>query len=221
MPKPQVMPMSQVPRVAPPESKVFIIVTSLNAHIHAELVGRLITWARRGAFISCILGVSPVDHARNEAVRTFIKPEFGNYTHFMFVDDDTIPPPDAVSKLLALNADIATGVTPIMRKDEENKIYTTTNCFTSIENDGEFINMETVEENSGIHEVLRCGASCLMLSRKAIETIGDPWFKITWTPDFKSYVGEDLSFCDLARSKGLKIVCDSSVSCAHFKHIML
>lgn len=221
LPRTQTKPMTQVPRMVPPESKVFIIITSLNAHIHAELCARLIAWGRRAAFISCIVGVTPVDHARNEAVRTFLRPEFAGYSHLLFVDDDTIPPVDAVAKLLALDADIATGVTPIMRKDEENKIYTTTNCFTSVENDGESIKMETVEQNTGIHEVVRCGASCLMLSRKAIETVGDPWFKITWTPDYKSYVGEDLSFCDVAKSKGLKIVCDSSVVCAHFKHIML
>lgn len=205
----------------PAESKVFIQVLSLDAHIHAELCARLIVWAKRGAFPSALVGVSPVDHARNEAVRSFFK---HNYDYLFFVDDDTIPPFDAVQKLVKLcedGADIATGVTPILRRDDKGNAFTCNNCFTSSTEDEGGTRMEAVDSDSGIHQVIRCGGSCLLIKREALMKIGEPWFQIKWNKDYTGYIGEDLSFCDKAKAAGLKIMCDSSVICMHHKDVML
>lgn len=192
--------------------------------IDVGLASRLVAWGRENAFISATVGVMPVDHARNESVRKFLSnPKVANYTHLLFVDEDTVPPPNAIAKLLALDADVATGVTPIMRADPEVGMVTIPNAFTKVEHDEnkKQSSMTPVVENSGVVEVVRAGASCLLIKRKVFESLQDPWFKFKWLPDYSGYTGEDLYFCDLAREKGFKIMCDTSVICQHAKTIML
>jgi hypothetical protein len=205
----------------PPEAKVFVQVMTLDAMIHTEVCARLIAWSKRGAFPSAIVGVSPVDHARNESVRSFLK---HNYDYMFFVDADTIPPYDAIKKLVKVcedGADIATGITPILRRDEKGEANIIFNVFTKVEKNEQGISMESVDKDTGVVEVVRCGGSCLLIKRSAFIKIGDPWFKNVFNAEYTSYVGEDLSFCDRAKEEGLKIMCDTSIVCGHFKGVML
>ncbi len=214
-------------------SSVMIIVPTATAvGIHVELVSRLIHWTKLGGFVSAVVGLMPIDHARNEAVRTFLKPEFvpPHITHLFFVDDDTVPPWNAVEKLLALSkekdAGIVTGITPIMRTID-GKLTQVYNAFLStetVENAlGEKVNQLTSIDPDKTEpvQIERCGGSCLMVRRDVFEKVKAPWFKFEWTPDYTSHLGEDFYFCDKARAAGLEIWCDPTVVCKHFKLLAL
>lgn len=183
-------------------------------YIKTELASRLLVWTKKHAGVAhATCGVTPVDHARNEIVRTFLKSEC---THLFFVDADTIPPEDALEKLLNVDADIASGITHIYR---EGTIVA--NCFTNYSEDGEFSRMDTVVENTGTVPIERCGTSCMLVKREVFEKLGAKWFQNVWNEDYTGYISEDLSFCDKARKEGFKLACDTSVVCLHSKEILL
>jgi GT2 family glycosyltransferase len=201
-------------------AKVFISVPTLGGKIHINLMAHLIAWSKAGAQVNAMVGVSPVEHARNEAVRAFL---MGNYDYLFFVDDDTVPPIDAIKKLMEADKDIVSGITPIMRRNDQGEMETSWNCFLKREDDIEkgITTLETVDKNTGLQEVISCGGSCLLIKRDAFLKIGSPWFFVEWNKDHTGYVGEDLSFCKKAREAGYKIWADTSVICQHAKEILI
>lgn len=210
-------------------SKVMVVVPTLTQFgIHVELISRLIYWAKRGAFPTTLIGVSPIDHARNEAVRVFLNPPKDapkDFTHLFFCDDDTVPPYDAIEKLLALDKPIATGITPILRATAEGKsqIY---NAFIAqkIVKNAKGIDVsqfEAIDHEGGIQKVISCGGSCLLIRRDVFEKMEAPWFLFHWNADYTGYIGEDLFFCNKAMELGIEIWCDPSVRCKHAKMLFL
>ena len=183
-------------------------------YIKVELMSRILLWTKKyphTAHATC--GVTPVDHARNEIVRIFLKTDC---THLFFVDHDTVPPADAVDKLLAADKDIVSGITHIYR---DGGIVN--NCFTDYKANEEGSIMTAVTENTGIVPIERCGGSCVMIKREVIEKMPQPWFQTLWDKEYKSYISEDLSFCDKARENGFSLFCETSVVCDHAKELMI
>ena len=175
--------------------------------VNARLAYRFIDWAKKYQIVIKI-AYWPVDHARNEMVRDFLK---SDCTHLLFIDEDTIPPVDAPQRLLESGKDIISGITPIY-SDRGVKM----NCF--INKDGKEYQ---VNKNSGIVEISRCGASCLMISRKVLEGMKEPWFKIQYDDTGRPVMSEDLTFCDNAVKLGNQIYCDTSIICNHAKTVLL
>lgn len=216
----------------PDLSKIWISVPTEGArNMHFELVARLLHWTRCGGFVSATVGVHPIDHARNESVRTFLNPptqafKDWDFTHLFFVDDDTVPPNEAIVKLLALDKPIATGITPIMRMqgDELTQVY---NCFletTKVQNAlGETVTqLNSIDPDSTEPvQIERCGGSCLLIHRDVLEKMAAPWFKNLWNEEYTTYLGEDFYFCDKAREAGFEIWCDPTVKCKHAKLLFL
>lgn len=210
------------PKKAGGKAKVMIAVPTDGSHIHIELARRLIVWSRSGALVTALAGVRPVDHARNEAVRVFMRPEYADFTHLFFVDDDTVPPFDAIDKLLALDADVASGITKILRMDDpKGEAFTAWNCFLTAEEDENGSRMLTVDEDTGVQKIIRAGTSCMLIKRDTLEKVGCPWFQTVWKPDYSGYKSEDIAFCDKVVELGMTILCDTSVKCGHFKGVML
>jgi GT2 family glycosyltransferase len=129
------------------------------------------------------------------------------------VDSDTIPPEDALDKLLELDVPIATGITPIIKG---NKPYANV-----------YIHAGDVEHPypiaktpMGIFEVVGCGASCLLIRRDVLEKMEKPWFK-SLEFDNGAVCSEDLFFCEKAIQAGFTITAHSGVRCGHAKTIIV
>lgn len=195
------------------EPKVFIAVPTMG-HIKTELVSCLIHWrmSLKGV-IHATCGVSPVDHARNEIVRKFLTT---NCTHLFMVDADTIPPNDAIQKLLDLDKPVASGLTHIYRDGS-----VIPNCFINCKTGAEVSTMEAVIQDTGVREIERCGGSCVLIKREVLEKLGGKWFQNIWNEDYTGYTSEDLSFCDKVRAAGFTIWADTSIMCQHSKEILL
>lgn len=74
-----------------------------------------------------------------------------------------------------------------------------------------------LDSYEGAVEVDGVGAGCLLVHREVFEAIdmGDGWYDQigTW--------GEDFSFCERARSRGYRILCDTTIPLTHHKQIWL
>ena len=175
------------------------------------LKAELMTWLVRndGAYITTQR--SPVAFARNAIVAEFLSRK---EDYLLMVDSDTVPPDDAVEKLLKI-ADkntVTTGVTAILKG---NSLCPNV-----------YIETEHVEECHPVShftkpfEVAGCGASCMLIPRKLLEKMEVPYFK-TIEFDEEKICSEDLYFCEQVRKVGGKIMCDPSVQATHFKEVGL
>ena len=162
------------------------------------------------------VGVSPVDRARNEIVEEFLK---SDCTHLLMVDSDTIPPLDALDKLLAHDLDIVTAITPIIehdvsRKNDSNGFYKKYNAVD--------MNDQFTQPNVGLIPIRGCGGSCILIKRHVFEKLPEPWFEFRNKDDTgkKTFIGEDVYFIMMAISRGFKPMADTSIICGHKKSII-
>ena len=83
------------------------------------------------------------------------------------------------------------------------------------ETEGDYEQM--LEWGDGLIEVDAVGAAFLMISKKAMDEIKDPFSFIT-VRGFPQ--GEDISFCHKARQQGFKIFCDTRIKIGHIRQII-
>lgn len=195
-------------------------------HINITLASHLIRWAKnfpRGVVnFFFTYKVQPVDRARNQIVDYFMKHQ--EMTHLWFIDSDTIPPHDALERMIEQDFDILTGLTPMLYHDKEKNVWGTFyNAFTPVlDAEGKFIRTENPKIDGKLHEVMRCGGSCLLIKRGVFEKLEKPYFNFILRDDGIEHVkSEDVNFCDKARDKGFKIMADTSIICNHHKEVML
>lgn len=191
--------------------------------VHTLLVIDLLRWAmdaqQLGKYDYSIyptMSVQPVDNARNHIVEEFLKTDC---THLFFVDSDTIPPANALAKLLAADKDIISGLTPIIehdanRKNDSQGFYRKYNVVG--------MNDKFINEYIGLVEAKVAGSSCILIKREVLEAIESPWYRFQYQDDNGKHVviGEDILFCIKAREKGFKVWVDSSIICGHSKTIV-
>lgn len=183
-------------------SKTLLIAIPTMGTLRAELCA----WLQNQPYSYFLtVNVSPVSKARNQIVDIFLNQSEHDY--LLMVDSDTVPPADAIEKLMALEADVATGVTPIVKG---NKL--SWNVYKTHPEVEEVVTYEDKEP----FEVVGCGASCLLISRETLKALKQPYFK-TIEFDNGAYCSEDLYFCEQVTKAGKKIMCEPSVQCAHHK----
>jgi GT2 family glycosyltransferase len=152
---------------------------------------------------SCLLNTgAPLTMARNYFVKNFLKnPE---YTHLYMLDDDVVPPPDALDRLLAINAPVATAVYPL---------FTTKPVMSAMSmTDSEWPRKVVFKPFQARH----AGLGCMLVERRVFETVKFPWFYFDERED-QPFVGEDVWFCFKVREAGFDIVCDGRIICGHVK----
>lgn len=145
----------------------------------------------------------PFDHARNNACQDMLN---GGFQWLFFLDDDVIPPSDAIRRLMNWNFPIISGLyyrrhdglQPVMQRGA-------TGWITDFQI-GTLVEADVV------------GAGCLLIHRSVLETLKKPWFD--WRCDREDLpanqrLSEDFSFCANAKAVGLKIFVDTSVQCRH------
>lgn len=212
----------------PNDIRILVGVPTMGS-IHPTLASRLILWGKRYTNIGFYFSykIAPVDRARNQIVKQFLDLRVGEdkqpFTHLFFIDSDTIPPVDAIERLLSHDKDVVSGLTPILSLHQvKNKWESYDNCFVAVEDkDGEKIT-HVVGRHTGLHEIFRCGASCLLIKREVFEKIQAPYFEFITNEDNTLHVrSEDINFCDKVHEAGMEIYADSDVVCDHVKEIQI
>lgn len=158
--------------------------------------------------------VQPVDNARNEIVEEFLK---SDATHLLFIDSDTLPPQDAIKKLLRVNQPIVSGLTPIMEINEQEEIWRKWNCVG--------LDDKHLQPHTGVLPIKGAGSSCIMIKREVFEKVPRPWYRFRYEDDngkttFNGeplIISEDIHFIMQAISRGIPVYCDTSIVCKHNK----
>jgi len=138
--------------------------------------------------------------------------------YLWFVDDDTIPPPNAMQKLIYFLDNYpeykAVGGIYVTKADVSAPV-----CFRG-EGKGSFWHWK----KGDIFEVTGIGAGCLMIAVDVFKELPKPWFtfstvyndQISETTPALDAVSEDIHFCQLVRKAGYKIAGHGDVLCAHY-----
>jgi hypothetical protein len=151
-------------------------------------------------------GQSP---ARNR--NTMIKAALdNNFTHIFFLDDDCIPRPDVLKKLLVHNVDIVTGLY-LMRSHPHHPIifdesYTDGTCRFSFLTPG----------RKGLVEIVNTGLGAALIKTDVFRRMSDdlPWIRLGQCE--KDHWCDDIDFFNRARDKyGFKLWCDLECPVGH------
>lgn len=148
----------------------------------------------------------PFDHARNTAVERTLE---NGFEWCFFLDDDVIPPADAIIKLVGRGEDIISGlyyrraepIVPVMITENGDERVWVTNF-----KQGDVLDVDMV------------GSGCLLIHRRVFEKVPKPWFE--WLLDRydipeKRRCSEDFAFCRKTKEHGFKIKVDTGVACRH------
>ena len=150
--------------------------------------------------------------ARNVAVQ---KATHGNYDYLMMVDSDTIPPKDALVKMLESPAALTIGCCPRKNsKKHEVTLYAA--------DAGNYSKMLTYDDlpDTPRFRVRGGGAACMLIKMTVFRYLPFPYFKYV-VYDNADTLSEDLYFCSLVRNAEKMIVADTRVRCGHIMKSIL
>lgn len=151
----------------------------------------------------------PVDNARNHIADEFLK---SDCSHLLFIDSDTVPPLDALRRLLAHDRLIISALTPIIELNEKTgEYYRKWNCVG--EDD------QHMKPDTGIQKCKGAGSSCILIKKEVFQTIKPPFYRFTYKDDNGKdvVVSEDIYFVINCLSHGIETYADTSIVCRHYK----
>ena len=156
---------------------------------------------------------APVDHVRNRIGRIVL--DNATFTHVFMFDSDVIPPPDALDRLLEVDAPIVSGITPVCAED-----MIVGNVMLMDENGKERHFIMNWDRRAEPFDVSVAGTGCILVRREVFEQVPWPWFRFEeHYPEGR--VGEDMYFCAKARQYGFAIKAHPNVICDHYKKFSL
>jgi hypothetical protein len=153
----------------------------------------------------------PSDYARNNAIRFMMaNPQF---SHLFLIDSDTEPPLDALTRLLALNSDIACGVYRL--------VFPSGLRWSAMDKKGgKYWVKKELPSKADPFIADGAGGGCLLIERHVLESMPWPWFK--WDEHEDGYQeGEDVYFSRKCNDAGIRFMFDPMVKCIHHKEIPL
>ena len=155
-----------------------------------------------------------VDQVRNLMAHYVIS---RGYDSILFVDSDIVLPKNTLVRLLEAKKDIVSGV---YRQRFLDRVAVEAQKYKQGGPAMERMAVEDIQ-GEGLLEAAACGFGCVLISRKALETIGYPQFEYHPTIDFAKSVSEDTDFCIKAKKKGLAIWLDPTIKCGHIGDFVL
>lgn len=172
--------------------------------VHVPFVDSLLKLEKPSGVDIVFYQLSMIYVAREQLAKKCIKE---GYDWLFFIDSDMVLPPDALTKLLAHDKDIVSGIA-------FKRFPPFDPCFyekVSVTDRG--IKLEHFKKwQKGLIEADACGMACCLIKRKVFEKMIEnnmpPFFPIPTT-------GEDIAFCLRAKQCGYQIYVDTTVSCGH------
>lgn len=189
-----------------------LLVTILNqGYIRPELsdVQTLLIKDKRVETTVVHVNMRPSENARNASVKKMLDE---GYDYLLTIDHDTVPLKNPID-LIELGLDVVGFAVPQWNmSDPKYPIY--------------FVGMDRVEngynehkEKDGLQEVDAVGSGCLLMSRKVLESVKEPFVR-KWEDGF-AVTGLDFYFCEKAKELGFKVHCHYGYVADHIKEISL
>lgn len=194
------------------EQRPKLLVTILNqGYIRPELSNVQLLLAQDERVETTIqhINIKPSENARNHCVQLMLN---GGYDYLLTIDHDTIPLSNPID-LIELGLDVVGFAVPQWNtSDPAYPIY--------------FVGMDRVaggynehKERDGLQEVDAVGSGCLLMSRKVLECVSEPFVR-KWRDGF-AVTGLDFYFCEKAKEQGFKVYCHYNYIADHIKEISL
>lgn len=143
---------------------------------------------------------------RVDQIRNLIAEWAKRYDYLFAVDSDIILPRDTLSKMLALDLDVVSGLY-IQRKPGQHIL--------ELYREGRNIPIEDIQ-GRGVVEVDGCGFGGVLIKSEVFRKMQYPHFFYTSALDHANTISEDVYFCNKARALGFRIWADTSI---HFGHV--
>lgn len=192
--------------------KIMIVIPT-RGEVHLRTSRAVAIAHRRGACFMFTIG-RPEDVNRNKAIRNILSRYTDEeFEYVAFLDSDVAPPDDWLDKLLAMKADIACGLYPLL---VNNGLYWS---WLKWDNDKKSLPLQGTKPN-GIFDADACGAGCMLIRTEVLRKLGYPWFRWIEKPNGKT-IGEDVYFFAKAKDAGYEVKVDSTLLCGHMKEINL
>jgi hypothetical protein len=183
-----------------------------------------------------VTGARPCDYARNLCVKVFLE---SDCSRLWFMDSDTMPPPN-FTRLLLIDADIVSGVTPTWGNNQSDEPPSPN--LTVFRYDPELRGLLHSEfYQDGVEEVDAVGTAMMIIKRRVLEDMrmrlspeytafdgldsrlggGDPpaVFREVRKPNGAMNMTEDCDFCLRAKKLGYTIKVDHGIKCGHWKEV--
>ncbi len=149
------------------------------------------------------------DEGRNQAVR---EARAKKQKYIWFIDDDTVPPPDAGRNLIYLLE---------QNGPPHGKVMVAAGIYTTRSSPAE--PLVYLSQGSGSHwnwkvgETFKCwgiGTGCMMIDLEIFDHLPEPWFKTTMEAEYRE--SDDLYFCQLVADAGFEVMAHGGVLCHHY-----
>lgn len=206
-------------RPQPPAQKrtsVFVaVLTGRERHfwIHPDLLAvcmRMVTWqqeTKSGLAFTTINSFTPVDAARNEAVKLFLQ---SSAEWLLQIDNDVVPPTNVLSVLDEVQDRKIVGLPYGMEYVPGDALFA---IGTNRGSAG--YELHRTMPAPGWSQVVNIGTGCFFTHRDVFAALASPWFECKVVN--AAHVHEDFGFCDKARAAGFPIWTHSGFMCEHYK----
>lgn len=132
-------------------------------------------------------------------------------SHVLFIDDDVIPPPDILKKLLAHDKDVVSGLYP-MRSFPHFPI-----AFDKVYENGFNRHLHLKDEIEGLIPITNCGLGCVLIKIEVFKKLPKPW--ITLGELEADGWCDDIAFFNKVLRAGFEMYCDTNVIVDHMMRI--
>lgn len=156
-----------------------------------------------GSVMTTVHGQSPAE-ARNTIIKQGLQ---HNCTHILFIDDDMLPPPDSLFKLLAHDKDIVSGLY-FMRAYPHFPV-----AFDQAFENGfnKFLFMKP--DVNGLVPITNCGLGFVLIKTEVFKAMEEPWVRLGEI--IKDGWCDDVGFFNRARTAGFQIWLDTDCRVGH------
>lgn len=160
----------------------------------------------------------PYENNLNHIVNEFIKE---NFDFWLSIDTDN-PPFENPLDLIEWDKDIIGLPTPIWfyegEKKGESPIY-----WSAYDYDEKLDAYREHRPREGLQKVDAIGTGCFLIARRVFENriMRQGPFLRQWLPDGTVRKGNDISFCERARTQGFEIYCHYNYPCDHYATVSL
>lgn len=146
-----------------------------------------------------------------DQIRNLIAHWATKYDYLFSVDSDIVVPSDALTKMLAADKDIISGLY-IQRIPNTHTVEVYMD-----NNQGGFVHIpyQQLKPINGVVEVAACGMGCALIKSTVFKSIDYPHFVYRSALNHDHTFSEDVFFCQRARQHGFRIWADTTIQCDH------
>ena len=204
-----------------PARVVICMPIATNGYIHEETAEFCTQMVRLGA--KHCSAQSPYPEVGRNLVIEEVLHKCPEITHIFCLDSDTVPPVDAIRRLLAHDKDVVGGVYPFWGHGEA--IWGTAGEDADT---GERCLMPYNRLPTSLFKTEHIAGGAMLVKIGVFKKIGFPYYKSSIEKISKlfsqtafSITAEDIYFTRKAREHGFEVWCDPTVRCKHFKTVDL